>query len=127
MSVVNTRIVDNVGGGIHNDAGTLTIDQSVFTANQAVAGDGGSVGVAVTLPGGISATLLGVAGGGGIWNDGGSVSVSDSSLSNNLVQGTVSFIAAQVAKTGNMRVDTPTATLGIRGFSGLTHVTLNGE
>jgi VCBS repeat-containing protein len=33
----------------------------------------------------------------------------------NLVQGTVSFIASQVAKTGNMRVDTPTATLGIRG------------
>jgi T1SS-143 domain-containing protein len=33
----------------------------------------------------------------------------------NLVQGTVSFIAAQVAKTGNMRVDTPTAMLGIRG------------
>jgi VCBS repeat-containing protein len=39
----------------------------------------------------------------------------------NLVQGTVSFIAAQVAKTGNMRVDTPTATLGIRG----TFVTLS--
>ena len=33
----------------------------------------------------------------------------------NLVQGTVSFIAAQVAKTGNMRVETPTATIGIRG------------
>jgi hypothetical protein len=33
----------------------------------------------------------------------------------NLVQGTVSFIAAQVAKTGNMRVETPTAALGIRG------------
>jgi FecR protein len=32
-----------------------------------------------------------------------------------LVQGTVSFIASQVAKTGNMRVETPTATLGIRG------------
>src|SRR5262249_1329118 len=27
----------------------------------------------------------------------------------------VSFIAAQVAKTGNMRVETPTAVLGIRG------------
>src|SRR5262249_17535860 len=39
----------------------------------------------------------------------------------NLVQGTVSFIASQVAKTGNMRVDTPTATLGIRG----TFVTLS--
>src|SRR5262249_2164468 len=33
----------------------------------------------------------------------------------NLVQGTVSFIASQVAKTGNMRVDTPTGPLGIRG------------
>jgi VCBS repeat-containing protein len=41
-------------------------------------------------------------------------STSNSALIN-LVQGTVSFIAAQVAKTGNMRVDTPTATLGIRG------------
>jgi hypothetical protein len=39
----------------------------------------------------------------------------------NLVQGTVSFIAAQVAKTGTMRVDTPTATLGIRG----TFITLS--
>jgi hypothetical protein len=41
-------------------------------------------------------------------------STSNSALIN-LVQGTVSFVAAQVAKTGNMRVDTPTATLGIRG------------
>src|SRR5258708_29772932 len=41
-------------------------------------------------------------------------STSNSALIN-LVQGTVSFIAAQVAKTGNMQVDTPTATLGIRG------------
>jgi len=41
-------------------------------------------------------------------------STSNSALIN-LVQGTVSFIASQVAKTGNMRVDTPTATLGIRG------------
>src|SRR5262249_281898 len=41
-------------------------------------------------------------------------STSNSALIN-LVQGTVSFVAAQVAKTGNMRVETPTATLGIRG------------
>jgi FecR protein len=38
-----------------------------------------------------------------------------------LVQGTVSFVAAQVAKTGNMRVETPTAALGIRG----TFITLS--
>jgi VCBS repeat-containing protein len=47
-------------------------------------------------------------------------STSNSALIN-LVQGTVSFIAAQVAKTGTMRVDTPTATLGIRG----TFITLS--
>src|SRR5258708_3797131 len=41
-------------------------------------------------------------------------STSNSALIN-LVQGTVSFIAAQVAKTGHMQVDTPTATMGIRG------------
>ena len=39
----------------------------------------------------------------------------------NIVQGTVTFIAAQVAKTGNMRVETPTAALGIRG----TFITLS--
>jgi hypothetical protein len=47
-------------------------------------------------------------------------STSNSALIN-LVQGTVSFIAAQVAKTGTMRVETPTAALGIRG----TFITLS--
>jgi len=32
-----------------------------------------------------------------------------------LVKGTITFVAGQVAKTGNMRVDTPVATMGIRG------------
>ena len=32
-----------------------------------------------------------------------------------LVQGTISFVAGQVAKTGDMRIDTPAATMGIRG------------
>src|SRR5262249_26103550 len=43
------------GGGIYNEAGTVTIEQSTLAGNQAVASDGGSVGVAVTLPGGSSA------------------------------------------------------------------------
>src|SRR3954466_8701964 len=33
----------------------------------------------------------------------------------NLVQGTISFVAGQVAKTGDMKVGTPVATMGIRG------------
>lgn len=33
----------------------------------------------------------------------------------NLVKGTFTFVAGKVAKTGNMRLDTPVATMGIRG------------
>jgi hypothetical protein len=37
-------------------------------------------------------------------------------------KGTVAFVAAAVAKTGNMKIDTPTASLGIRGTTGLVEV-----
>jgi hypothetical protein len=33
----------------------------------------------------------------------------------NLAKGTFTFVAGQVAKTGDMKIDTPVATLGIRG------------
>jgi hypothetical protein len=39
-----------------------------------------------------------------------------------IVKGTVAFAAAAVAKTGDMRISTPTATLGIRGTTGLIEV-----
>ncbi|WP_414642336.1 FecR domain-containing protein [Bradyrhizobium sp.] len=39
-----------------------------------------------------------------------------------IAKGTVAFVAAQVAKTGNMQIATPTATLGIRGTTGLVEV-----
>ena len=75
------------GGAIDNEAGTVTIDHSTFTGDQAVAANGGAVSVAVTLPGGLGASLLGVAGGGGVWNDGGALTVTNSTLTNNLAQG----------------------------------------
>jgi FecR-like protein len=37
-------------------------------------------------------------------------------------KGTVAFVAAAVAKTGDMRISTPTSTLGIRGTTGLVQV-----
>src|SRR6202040_3366101 len=37
-------------------------------------------------------------------------------------RGTVAFVAAAVAKTGNMKISTPTSTLGIRGTTGLVEV-----
>ncbi|MET0277218.1 MAG: VCBS domain-containing protein [Pseudorhodoplanes sp.] len=43
----------------------------------------------------------------------------------NLVQGTFSFVAGQVAKTGDMRVDTPVATMGIRGTAVLVEISAN--
>jgi hypothetical protein len=39
-----------------------------------------------------------------------------------IAKGTVAFVAAAVAKSGDMKITTPTATLGIRGTSGLVEV-----
>jgi hypothetical protein len=39
-----------------------------------------------------------------------------------IAKGTVAFVAAAVAKTGDMKIATPTASLGIRGTSGLVEV-----
>jgi hypothetical protein len=43
-----------------------------------------------------------------------------------VAKGTVAFVAASVAKTGNMKITTPTATLGIRGTTGLVEVNGSG-
>jgi hypothetical protein len=39
-----------------------------------------------------------------------------------IARGTVAFVAAEVAHTGDMKISTPTATLGIRGTTGLVEV-----
>ena len=39
-----------------------------------------------------------------------------------ITKGTVAFVASAVAKTGDMKIQTPTATLGIRGTTGLVEV-----
>jgi FecR protein len=40
-----------------------------------------------------------------------------------LVQGTISFVAGETAKHGNMKVDTPVATMGIRGTAVVVEMT----
>jgi hypothetical protein len=40
----------------------------------------------------------------------------------NIARGTVAFVAAKVAKTGDMSIATPTASLGIRGTTGVVEV-----
>jgi VCBS repeat-containing protein len=49
---------------------------------------------------------------------------SNSSLMS-LVQGTITFVAGQTAKNGNMRVETPVATMGIRGTAVLVEIGAN--
>jgi hypothetical protein len=44
----------------------------------------------------------------------------------NITRGTVAFVASQVAKTGDMKIGTPTATMGIRGTSGLVEIPAAG-
>ncbi|WP_315986369.1 MULTISPECIES: FecR family protein [Bradyrhizobium] len=44
----------------------------------------------------------------------------------NLARGTATFVAGQVAKTGDMKVDTPVATMGIRGTTPRIEVSDDG-
>jgi hypothetical protein len=44
----------------------------------------------------------------------------------NVAVGTAAFVASLVAKTGTMKIATPTATLGIRGTTGVVDVPLGG-
>jgi hypothetical protein len=53
-----------------------------------------------------------------IYEEGGSQNVG----AFDIAKGTVAFVAAAVAKTGDMKITTPTATLGIRGTTGLVEV-----
>ncbi|MFZ5692403.1 MAG: VCBS domain-containing protein [Pseudomonadota bacterium] len=56
-----------------------------------------------------------------VYNAGGA----GNSASISLVQGAFSFVAGQVAKTGDMRVETPVATMGIRGTAVLVEISAN--
>jgi VCBS repeat-containing protein len=47
---------------------------------------------------------------------------SDNSMVMNLVQGTFVFVTGQVAPTGDMRVETPVATMGIRGTTPVVQI-----
>ncbi len=53
-----------------------------------------------------------------IYQDGGK----DNAALINVTRGTMAFVAAAVAKTGDMKIETPTATLGIRGTTGVVEV-----
>ena len=45
----------------------------------------------------------------------------------NVARGTVAFVASQIAKTGDMKISTPTSTLGIRGTTGVVEIPEGGD
>jgi len=51
---------------------------------------------------------------------------SDNAAVFNVLRGTVAFVAAEVAHTGNMKIDTPGSSLGIRGTTGVVEVPESG-
>jgi hypothetical protein len=53
-----------------------------------------------------------------VYQEGGS----GNSAAYSVARGTVAFVASQVAKTGNMTITTPTASMGIRGTTGVVDV-----
>jgi FecR protein len=50
----------------------------------------------------------------------------DNAAAFNVLRGTAAFVAAEVAHTGNMKIETPSSTLGIRGTTGLVEVPEGG-
>jgi hypothetical protein len=44
----------------------------------------------------------------------------------NLSKGTFTFVAGKIAKTGDMKIDTPVATMGIRGTTPHVEISDNG-
>jgi hypothetical protein len=57
-----------------------------------------------------------------VYQDGGT----DNAAIFNVVRGTAAFVAAEAAHSGNMKINTPTSSLGIRGTTGLVEVPEGG-
>lgn len=57
-----------------------------------------------------------------VYQDGGS----NNAATFNVLSGTVAFVAAEVAHTGDMKINTPTSSLGIRGTTGIVEVPQGG-
>jgi hypothetical protein len=57
-----------------------------------------------------------------VYQDGGS----NNAAAFNVLRGTVAFVAAEVAHTGDMKINTPTSSLGIRGTTGIVEIPEGG-
>lgn len=94
----------------------LKVGDDIFQNNALVTGIGGALGVTFddettfTLGANASITVNDF-----VYQKGGGANKAAISV----LRGTAAFFASQVARTGDMKITTPTATLGIRGTSGV--------
>jgi hypothetical protein len=107
----------------NNAAGPLKLSQSIYKGDVLQTGADGTMGI--TFDDDTTFTLKPnsqIAVDDFVYQQGGS----GNAATFNILRGTVAFVAAEVAHTGNMKIDTPTSTLGIRGTTGLVEVPAPG-
>jgi hypothetical protein len=123
-SIGAVAIVQGSAVGIHNSARrALKRSDAIYTGDVLQTGSDGTLGVTFE-----DATTLLLKSNSQIAVDnfvyqerGGS-----NAASLDILQGTIAFIASKVAKTGTMRINTPFATLGIRGTAGIIEIPQRG-
>jgi hypothetical protein len=97
----------------------LKLNDDIFSGDTVRTGPNGAIGITLddetTFSMGANATMLMD---NYVYESGGSKNVGLF----NVARGTVAFVAGQVAHTGDMKISTPTATLGVRGTTGVIEV-----
>ncbi|MEY2526319.1 MAG: hypothetical protein QOE73_1090 [Verrucomicrobiota bacterium] len=111
LTIANGNATANLGGGISNDNGALTLTNATVSGNTADIGAGIYTARAMsifnsTISGNIVSGNLAGDGGGGIYNQGGTVSLTNSTISGNMAH-----IANGGAQGGAIRNNLGTATL----------------
>jgi hypothetical protein len=108
----------------HNNAATtLKLNQSIYKGDLLQTGTDGTMGITFdddttfTLKPNSQMTVDDF-----VYQKGGA----SNAATFNILRGTAAFVAAEVAHTGNMKIETPTSTLGIRGTTGLVEVPAPG-
>jgi FecR protein len=108
----------------HNDVSALKVDDAIFKGDVLQTSSDGTLGI--TFDDNTTFTLepnSRIAIDNFVYQDSGA---SNAALFN-ITRGTVAFIASKVAKTGHMNIETPEATLGIRGTTGIVEIPTAGS
>jgi hypothetical protein len=98
LTLSNSTISGNTGGGIYNQNGKLTLSDSVVSGNTAYRLEGGGItssgGTLMLSDSTVSGNTQTGSGGGGIYNFGGTLILSNSTVSSNMATGSSSALSS---------------------------------